>query len=295
MNSPMDHLNEAKYAHFNIHGSANNAVWYGEKDPMAKFGDQYVPFFSPKKVPDNVPAIIFSEACFGANLISHNAETAVALKFLEKGTNSFVGSTCIAYGGFSTPLTGADLLAHTFWKMLLSGFSTGDALRRAKIHMVREAHRDMGHMDNEDQKTIISFNLFGDPLTSYNISNSTGKNIIRESVSQDVMCAAPTDLVEKSLPISYDIPDEVLTNVKKAVKAYLPGFKGAKVEYNPKVIQKNAFVTAKCTGDECELYLSDYNTISLSREIVDDAIVHKNFAHLTLDKNNKVIKIITSK
>ena len=293
---PMDHLNAARFAHFNIHGAKSNAIWYGEKDPSAKFGDQYVAFFGPHKVPDNVPAIVFSEACYGANLISHNAETSMALKFLSKGTNAFIGSTCISYGGFSTPLTGADLLAQVYWKMMLNGYSAGDALRRAKITMVREAHRDMGHMDNEDQKTIISFNLFGDPLTSYNAAGSSSKYIVRETVAKDVMCTASNDLVEKTMPNQNEIPDEVLNNVKKAVKAYLPGFKGARVEYNPIMIQKNAYVTKiKCEGDQCELYLSDYNTISLSREVVDNAVVHKNFAHLTLDKNNKVVKIITSK
>ena len=40
----------------------------------------------------------------------------MSLKFLDSGTDAFVGSTCIAYGSVTMPLIAADYLADLYWK-----------------------------------------------------------------------------------------------------------------------------------------------------------------------------------
>ena len=110
------------------------------------------------------PEIIFSEACYGAYILEKTAENSLALKFLATGCRALVGSTVMSYGSISTPLNAADLLGTAFWKYLKDGIPVGDALRRAKIHLAREMHKRQGYLDGEDQKTLISFVLYGDPL-----------------------------------------------------------------------------------------------------------------------------------
>ena len=76
----------------------------------------------------------------------------------------FVGSTCISYGSVTTPLIGADLLGITSGGYVQDGISTGEALMRAKIELVREMNKRQGYLDGEDQKTLISFVHYGDPF-----------------------------------------------------------------------------------------------------------------------------------
>jgi hypothetical protein len=75
-----------------------------------------------------------------------------------------IGSTGIAYGSVNTPLIGADLLGFLFWKNMREGMLAGEALMAAKIDMAREMIRRQGFLDGEDQKTLISFVLYGDPF-----------------------------------------------------------------------------------------------------------------------------------
>src|SRR4030042_996311 len=89
---------------------------------------------------------------------------AISLKFLTSGSHAVIGSTCISYGSLAAPLSSADLLGRVFWSLLQEGFTAGESLRRAKIHLPREMHSRQGFLDAEDQKTLISFVLFGDPL-----------------------------------------------------------------------------------------------------------------------------------
>ena len=70
----------------------------------------------------------------------------------------------MAYGSINEQLTAADMLGHCFWTHLQSGLPAGEALRRAKVQMVRDLQQGQGYLDGMDQKTLISFVLYGDPL-----------------------------------------------------------------------------------------------------------------------------------
>ncbi len=169
-------------AYFNLHGLEESADWYGQRDPIEnKSGPDYPVALRPKDIVNSgrAPQIVFTEACFGANILDKSSEDAISLKFLASGSKAVVGSTCTSYGSITTPLIAADLLGQTFWKLLNEGHPVGEALRRAKIALAKSMHHRQGYLDGEDQKTLISFVLYGDPLAQAQSQNSIPKRILR--------------------------------------------------------------------------------------------------------------------
>ena len=105
-------------------------------------------------------------------MIGKTAAEALSLKFLASGSHAVVGSTKISYGSVSTPLIAADLIGRLFWDELNEGLPVGEALRRAKLNFAGEMHRRQGFLDGEDQKPLISFVQYGDPLYSPQAGNA---------------------------------------------------------------------------------------------------------------------------
>ncbi len=159
----------AKLGYFNLHGVSDTAEWYGQPSAEdAQSTPEYPVAVTPTDIVSNetTPSIIFSEACYGAYIDHKNETEAISLKFIAEGTKAFVGSTCVSYGSVTTPLIAADNIAQYFWKNIKDGQNVGEALRNAKIHLAQEMSRKQGYLDGEDQKTLISFVLFGDPLVT---------------------------------------------------------------------------------------------------------------------------------
>jgi len=212
------------------------------------------------KAKQTKPGIVFSEACFGAHIDGRSQDEAISLTFLKAGSSSFVGSTCTAYGAISTPLTAADLLGHTFWQYLTEGYPAGEALRRAKIYLSTEMDRRQGYLDGEDQKTLISFVLYGDPLYAEPRLNHTGRSFLSpktipsladggngsdpgaETLPEWLMkgiepavphihtvCDRAEDEGLASDAKTTDIPPEVLGKVRLIVSKYLPGMTDASI------------------------------------------------------------------
>lgn len=161
------HTRLPHFAYFNLHGVRGGPYWYGHQSASGGPDDELL--FPIALTPHNlawleVPAgVVFSEACYGAEVNGRSPQDSIALGFLGAGARAFVGSTAMAYGSLSTPLSGADLLARFFWLGLLEGHPVGEALRRAKLGLVEEMGQRQGYLDAEDQKTLLSFVLYGDP------------------------------------------------------------------------------------------------------------------------------------
>ena len=145
--------------YFNVHGSKDEKYWYGQ------MGLSYPRVLSPEIVAGAAPvdAIVLSEACYGGLVDSKTPSDSVAMRFIEKGVAAFVGSSAIAYGSPDEKLTEADLLAFFFFKRLVAGETCGSALREAKIDFAVEMLDRQGYLDGDDRKTLLEFNLFGDP------------------------------------------------------------------------------------------------------------------------------------
>lgn len=155
-----------RFSYFNLHGMRDSAYWYGQRDPT--YAASY-PLFPVAIAPDNIPVaphpegVVFSEACYGAYVLNKDQMSSLALRFLAAQALGVVGSTALAYGAIDTPLMGADLLAKAFWERVKAGCPQGEALRLAKRALIQEMLARQGYLDPEDEKTILSFVLYGDP------------------------------------------------------------------------------------------------------------------------------------
>ncbi len=298
-----------KLGYFNLHGLSDTGEWYGQRDPTnGTPGTDYPVALRTQDVINGgkAPQIIFSEACYGAYIQGKTVENSLALKFLASGCRAVVGSTVMSYGSISTPLNAADLLGIAFWKNLKDGIPVGDALRRAKIHLAREMHKRQGYLDGEDQKTLISFILYGDPLAQskdnlpgfkYMNGQKRRKTLLR---SQGPPPKVKMVCDRAEVPgISDPIPDEVMTNIKRVVTQYLPGMQGAQVTMSHERLD------CDCEGHNCPAgqlgpkahpdAKPERRVVTLSKDIQFEEHTHPAYARLTLDKSGKVVKVAVSR
>jgi tetratricopeptide (TPR) repeat protein len=322
-----------RLAYFNLHGLVDAAEWYGQRDPLTSGAEPDYPVaLRPKDIllrrkdaQDEMPQVVFSEACYGLHIQDREVDEAVCLSFLKAGSLAVVGSTCMAYGSIAEPLVAADLLGHTFWRYLQQGFAAGEALRHAKIHLASVMSQRQGYLDGEDQKTLISFNLYGDPLAQPIASERTPKSLrfqssplasvqtVCERVGTNDLAAAPSD--------------EVMTHVKRVVARYLPGMSDARAtlvhpragcpgeghtcptsqlgprdgltkpnaEANAKgkasrhSRQRNRRYPSKGAGED------PYSLVILSKQEALSNGLHPRVARLTLDERGRLVKLVVSR
>jgi hypothetical protein len=287
--------------YFNLHGVADAADWFGQRDPAEPdAGIDYPIVLRPSDVVDSghSPKVVFSEACYGAHITKRTTEEALALKFLASGSQVVVGSTCTSYGSVTLPLIAADLLGRAFWKFINEGIPAGESLRRAKVSLAREMHNRQGYLDGEDQKTLISFILYGDPLAQpAGLSHRSAKALLR---SFGIPTQMPTvcdrnDPANESRPIS----PETLAKVKTIVAQYLPGMSDAQLSINVERAEchasGHACPTASCSAKTRPDHLPIRQTVVLSKCIELDHHFHNQYARLTLDEQGKLVKLAVSR
>lgn len=297
----------ARLGYFNLHGAADATEWFGQRDPNEPGDDPEFPIaLRPEDIPLNgtsnngkkpvIPQIVFSEACYGGNIKNRGVDEAIALRFLQAGTLAVAGSTCISYGSVSTPLIAADLLGRTFWRFLGEGCVAGEALRRAKISLAREMNRRQGYLDGEDQKTLISFVLYGDPLAQSDFTGRGPKTTLRATLPQPIHTVCDRSAVN-SEPTA--IPDEVIANVKTIVSQYLPGMSGARLSYSQEragchhaghTCPSGQFGTKAIPDNK-----PDRQVVVLSKRIEQARHTHQQYARLTLDNQGKLVKLVVSR
>ena len=293
-------ISTATFGYFNLHGLADAAEWFGQKDPAeVKAGPDYPIALSHKDVTRNArsPQVVYSEACYGAFINGKTTQDSLALRFLDVNTHAFVGSTCISYGSVTTPLIGADLLGNYFWRFIQEGITTGEALMQAKIELVREMNKRQGYLDGEDQKTLISFVHYGDPFVRKEGEVSQQKVVTRSLEQPEVTLVC--DLNEERLDSGLHVSDEVLAQVKDIVEPYLPGIDKAQV----RICQQQAACEGeehRCTVSELgqkvhHLEKSDNVVVTISKEVQMAEHSHKHFARITLDAQGKMVKMAVSR
>lgn len=151
-------LKNKDFLYFNLHGSAVAENWYGQKN------GNYPIALRPTNIV-SASGFVASEACYGAYIINKSEKNALSLKFLDQDdVIGFCGSTTIAYGPPVPPSSEADLLVKYLFEYLKQGLSTGEAFKNAKIDFARKMIRRHGFLDDDDQKTLLQFVLYGNPL-----------------------------------------------------------------------------------------------------------------------------------
>jgi tetratricopeptide (TPR) repeat protein len=295
---PKEATKALQVAYFNLHGLEESGDWYGQRDPqITNEGPDYPIALSPADVVNSgrAPQVIFTEACYGAHIFGKTVDTALSLKFLQSGSKAIVGSTSTSYGSVTIPLIAADLLGATFWKLLNEGHPVGEALRRAKIAMAHTMHRRQGYLDGEDQKTLISFVLYGDPLAQVASEGSVPKRILRaEAGSPEVN--AICDLTEAKKVSINELPEHTLATVKAVVSEYLPGMQGSKASFSHEHVN--------CQGHDCPWphhrskvsgLAPNRSLVTLSKKVQGAGHTHPHYARITMDAAGTVVKLAVSR
>ena len=291
-----------RYGYFNLHGVEDSPDWYGQKDfTNGSLGPDYPIALRPQDINayDDAPLFVLSEACYGAHLNGREVEDSISLKYLSRGSHAVIGSSVTAYGSVSSPLIAADLLADYFWKFIDQGFASGIALQKSKIELAREMNKRQGYLDGEDQKTLISFLHFGDPLASPNTAQRKQPKTVwipRQTPTQVKTVCDRSNLTT-------DIPSPTLIHVKHVVKRYLPGMEDAEMVLSTE--------KAVCSGEGHQCATSQFGskvqgdhlhqrhvvTLSKKFEIPQHSgkIVHRHYARMTFDKSGKMVKLAVSR
>ena len=275
--------------YFNLHGVIDGPNWYGQKDFASEStGPDYPIALSPDMFNEKSPSpkLVFTEACYGANIYEKRNKDALSLKCLDSGTKSFVGSTCIAYGSVTMPLISADYLANSFWEQVFDGQAAGYALMKAKLNLAEEMTKMQGFLDGEDQKTILSFVLFGDPLAVHKDVDTAPPPLFRIKSYPEVKTVSDSDLEVTSGNIK--VPKNVNKQVKKTVEKYLPGLHNAQMHIN-RSEQTHHGKNIKSSGSERYM-------VTLQKSLENgEHTTHHHFARMTFDKKGKLLKFTTSR
>jgi tetratricopeptide (TPR) repeat protein len=288
-------------SYFNLHGLEDAAEWYGQRDPFKDEGPG--PDFPIALRPQDVvngggaASVVFTEACYGANIAEKTSETALCLKFLSAGCRAVVGSTKVSYGSLAAPLIAADLLGRLFWENINQGMTTGEALRSAKLTLASEMHRRQGFLDGEDQKTLISFVLYGDPLFRPHPNGAplVSKAVLRRKLLRAELKASST----KSGQVKDETSaDENIEQVRALLTQYLPGMADARCEIQPQYVfhlddlqfsREGVHIKRLSPGSV------ESTVFSFSKTIIDGDRDHNHYARLTLDATGKVMKLAVSR
>jgi hypothetical protein len=197
----------------------------------------------------------------------------------------------------AAPLAAADLLGFAFWNYIDEGLPAGEALRRAKIHLAREMHRRQGYLDGEDQKTLVSFVLYGDPLALPVGVQSSSKGIFR-SLKRPAQVKTVCDRHE-DLPQSQALPDEVQTYVKHIVAQYLPSMNDADLSVTMEIAgcggNGHTCPTAQMGAKARPTRPPERRVVTLSKSVTMEKSIHRHFARLTLDAQGKLVKLVVSR
>jgi tetratricopeptide (TPR) repeat protein len=274
--------------YFNLHGVVGSPYWYGQRASGAKDGESFPIAITPLNLAwaRISAAVVYSEACYGAHLDGRGADASMALSLLAKGARGFVGSTGMAYGSLEPPLSGADLLGKNLWLALKQGYTIGEALRRAKIGLVEELARKQGFLDGEDQKTLLSFTLYGDPSLRANITYS--KKSCEAWEKRGVNC--PSIICgRKATRGEAQVEGEVVSKVKSYLEEHLPALRGSELKISS---QKACGGGCNC-GGSCAFGKMAHGC---SREVSSLVFTSERLVPIAGDGSMKqVIKVTTDK
>jgi hypothetical protein len=143
-----------------------------------------------------------------------------------------------------------------------------------------------GFLDGEDQKTLLSFVLYGDPLAKYDGLKGIPKPLMRIKAHPPIQTLSDSDL---ELGLDDDeLPGALSKQVKKAMEKYLPGLHDAQIQINKSAFDQGSG-SAKSKSNERYV-------VTMKKSIeMQDSITHLHYARMTFDSKGKLIKFTTSR
>jgi hypothetical protein len=171
-------------------------------------------------------------------------------------------------------------------------------LRRAKISLAREMHQRQGYLDGEDQKTLISFVLYGDPLALPTGLERQSKSVLR-TLKPPARVKTVCDR-QRDEDASQPVPAEVIAYTKQIVRQYLPGMEEAQIvisqEHSECHIGSHQCPTAqlgiKSKPGHPESASPKRRVIVLSKEVT--SAPGPPLCRITLDEQNQMVKLVMS-
>lgn len=280
--------------YFNLHGFQGSPYWYGHGE-----SDHGTPLLPVALTPLAVSwasaegAVVYSEACYGAELQTESGDESIALNFLASGAWGFIGSTAMSYGSLSPPLLGADLLGKYLWEGILGGLAIGDAFRRARSSFIRAAGEDQGYLDGEDQKALLSFVLYGDPSLRLARSPAVPELEVDLEVTCPPLacCSAMADA--KSLPL----PRELKEKVQRSV----PLLSENGMEAHPLILCRVPSSHRECGGKACHADRGSTDDLPELIMTSQDKVVRKggdqlrHVVKVTVNAQGDVLKVVMSR
>lgn len=293
----------ARLSYYNLHGVEDGPEWFGQRDPFhdPETAEEYPVALRPQDVVNSgrAPQVVFTEACYGANVLHKSRDSALCLKFLASGTRALVGSTKISYGSITPPLIAADLLGRAFWDHLNAGLPAGEALRRAKLTLAAEMHRRQGFLDGEDQKTLISFVLFGDPL--FVPFGAGGRKAAKQAALRSIRrpTAMKTSCALGARAEADGLDPAALERVKSIVSRYLPGMADADCRVHSQGCGCDGS-DHTCPSQQLGMKRSaaaapETLVVTFDKRIAVGGQLHARLARLTLNREGKVLKLAVSR
>lgn len=293
-----DRITGNPLAYFNLHGLPTTAEWYGQGNPQERGNGPDYPVAikaSDLSKGEKSSRFVFTEACYGGYVVDKTENSSMALRFASIGAQGLIGSTCISYGSVTTPLVGADLLAYYFWTALKQGFAGGDALMQAKLSLVREMNNRQGYLDGEDQKTLISFVYYGDPLVYLDPEEEARKRVVRYQSYPQVKAVSDfsSDSEKK------DVQDKWVRYAKDAVAEYIPEF-----ESEDFTVSTQEVVVDKRVGGslfpglgthQVKQVILGRTVVIFKKKIRIGDQVHTQYARVTLNQDGKLMKVAFSR
>ncbi len=173
--------------------------------------------------------------------------------------------------------------------------AVGYALMRAKLALAKKMTEEQGYLDGEDQKTILSFVLYGDPLaSSVNIKEVT-KPAIRPTTTPELKTIS--DSREELIVAANEMPDEILEKVRKVISSYLPGLDDATVSLNPQLTNFKLDPAMVQAHREKFDYVSQSQryVVTLKKSYEYRQHNHNHFARVTFNQKGEMLKLSTSR
>jgi hypothetical protein len=288
-------LAQAQVGYFNVHGIEDGSDWYGQKDPIeSASGPDYPIAVRPADIQKltSAPRIVYCEACYGGHVLGKQEPESIALTMLSKGVLAMIGSTTISYGSVTTPLIGADLLGYLIFKNLREGLSVGASMAKSKVEFVREMNRRQGYLDGEDQKTLISFVLYGDPFVSYDANKALLKGAPRDLNHPVVKTISDISVIEKQ---EENLDPKMIAQAKNLVKIYLPGIEYAEIRVRNQKVNGWSSNASDRQRKKVRSTPAGQVVVSFSKQVTQSQRVHRQYARVTMDKAGKMVKLAVSR
>lgn len=139
---------EAEQVYFMLHGDyRDSSRFWGEETPSNREA------FHVYNLPDSFRGVVFAGCCWGALTVDtpagrtypnrpfslNTVESSIALSFLERGANAFVGCTGAHYSPTEPPFDYFGGPFHAaFWHFYNAGYAPAEALFKAKLEYIRQ-------------------------------------------------------------------------------------------------------------------------------------------------------------